>query len=433
MKTRVYQICEFESFFSEGSGREMPGYHALPPAVFSQLEHFLLERSSSGSEEAFWMTLSIRRGFGKVITIQNYVGVILMEDGTLIEILPKIHSAMDCDPDGARTKKLLIEMLKTLREAPFKNFQISSVGSAQMNLFEIFVRMFLDEVFPLVKRGLPCGYEVAEENSAFFRGKLMVSQHIRLNFAHQERSYIQHDRFTANRPENRILKATLLYLYRYSRSLKNRADIKVLLQSFLNVSPSTDFISDFALCSSDRAAREYQNSLLWSRVFLEGKSFTSYSGSHLALALLFPMEKLFESYIAVLLQKQLAGKPYSLSIQDTTHHLFDSPQKAFQLRPDLVIRRKTDNTVFVADTKWKLLDVRKPHYGVSQSDLYQMAVYQYKYHAQNVTLLYPRSSSVDLSKPVSFMSKDGLTVHLRWIDLLDAKQSIAAFAETFAH
>lgn len=229
MKTRVYQICEFESFFSEGSGREMPGYHALPPAVFSQLEHFLLERSSSGSEEAFWMTLSIRRGFGKVITVQNYVGVILMEDGTLIEILPKIHSAMDCDPDGAQTKKLLIEMLKTLREAPFKNFQISSVGSAQMNLFEIFVRMFLDEVFPLVKRGLPCGYEVAEENSAFFRGKLMVSQHIRLNFAHQERSYVQHDRFTANRPENRILKATLLYLYRYSRSLKNRTDIKVLL------------------------------------------------------------------------------------------------------------------------------------------------------------------------------------------------------------
>ena len=175
MKTRVYQICEFESFFSEGSGREMPGYHPLPPAVFSQLEHFLLERSSSGSEEAFWMTLSIRRGFGKVITVQNYVGVILMEDGALIEILPKIHSALDCDPDGARTKKLLIEMLKTLREAPFKNFQISSVGSAQMNLFEIFVRMFLDEVFPLVKRGLPCGYEVAEENSAFFRGKLMVS------------------------------------------------------------------------------------------------------------------------------------------------------------------------------------------------------------------------------------------------------------------
>src|SRR5699024_3561055 len=142
---------------------------------------------------------------------------------------------------------------------------------------------------------------------------------------------------------------------------------------------------------------------------------------------------LFESYIAVLLQKQLAGKPYSLSIQDTTHHLFDSPQKAFQLRPDLVIRRKTDNTVLVADTKWKLLDVRKPQYGVSQSSLYQLAVYQYQYHAQDVTLLYPRSDYVDSSRPGSFASKDVLTVHLRWIDLLDVKQSIAAFAETFAH
>ena len=89
-----------------------------------------------------------------------------------------------------------------------------------------------------------------------------------------------------------------------------------------------------------------------------------------------------------------------------------------------MIRRKTDNTVFVADTKWKLLDVRKPHYGVSQSDLYQMAIYQYKYHAQNVTLLYPRSSSIDLSKPVSFTSKDGLTVHLRWIDWMRSRTSL---------
>ena len=379
MKTRVYQICEFESFFPEGSGREIPGYHALPPAVFSQLENFLLERSSSGSDAPFWMTLSIRKGFGKIITVQNYAGVILMTDGTLIEILPKIHSALGYGPDAARTKKLLLEMLKTLREAPFKNFQFSSVGAAHMDLFEIFVRMFLDEVFPLVKRGLPCGYELAEENAAFFRGKLMVSQHVRFNFAHQERSYIQHDQFSANRPENRILKAALLYLYRCSRSLKNRADIKVLLQAFLNVPPSADFASDFARRRPDRAAREYQNALLWSRIFLEGKSFTSYSGPHLALALLFPMEKLFESYVAALLRQQLLGKPYSLSTQE---HLFDSPQKTFQLRPDLVIRRKTDGAVFIADTKWKLLDAKKPHYGVSQPDLYQMAVYQYKYQAK---------------------------------------------------
>lgn len=158
------------------------------------------------------MTLSIRRGFGKIITVHNYVDVILMEDGTLIEILPKIYSAISSGRGAVRTKRLLIEMLKTLREAPFKYFQMSSVGTAQTNLLEIFVQMFLDELFSLVKRGLLCGYEATEENAAFFRGKLMVSQNIRFNLAHQERSYVQYDQFTSNRPENRILKSTLLYL-----------------------------------------------------------------------------------------------------------------------------------------------------------------------------------------------------------------------------
>ena len=32
-------------------------------------------------------------------------------------------------------------------------------------------------------------------------------------------------------------------------------------------------------------------------VFLQGKSFTAFSGSEVAIALLFPMEKLFESYV----------------------------------------------------------------------------------------------------------------------------------------
>lgn len=114
----------------------------------------------------------------------------------------------------------------------------------------------------------------------------------------------------------------------------------------------------------------------------------------------FPMEKVFESYVAVaaLLQKRLNGKPYFLSVQDTTRYLFDGPKKTFQPRPDPVILRKADGAFFIADTKWKLLDAQKPHYGISQSDLYQMAVYQYKYHAQNVTLLYPRSDAFDASK-----------------------------------
>ena len=424
MKKSVYQIREFESFFSDECGREAPGYHALPRKTFDQLEAFLLSHSDSDADFTFGMKLSFRRGFGKIITVQNYVGIIMMDDGTVIEILPKIYSATDADPGAVRTKRLLLDMLSTLRNAPYKNFQAAHVDAAQTNLFEIFVRMFLDEIFPLVKRGLRCSYQSVAENVAFFRGKLLVPQQIQANFAHQERSYIQHDTFTPNRSENRIHKAALLCLYRCSRSPKNRADIKTLLQAFSDVDASVNYVQDLAQCHSDRMTRDYDMALQWSRVFLEGKSFTSYSGSHLALVLLFPMEKLFESYIAFLLRRRLAGTSCLLSTQDTSYFLFDSPKPAFQLRPDLVIRRKTDGAVFVADTKWKLLDAQKANFGISQADIYQMVIYQHKYQARNVTLLYPKYDFAPVSKPIAFSSADGLFVQVCFIDVLNAKQGV---------
>lgn len=38
-----------------------------------------------------------------------------------------------------------------------------------MNIFEIFIRMFVNEVFFIVKRGLKCSYEAIAENTTFLR------------------------------------------------------------------------------------------------------------------------------------------------------------------------------------------------------------------------------------------------------------------------
>ena len=57
-----------------------------------------------------------------------------MKDGTTIEILPKIYSEVDSDESGVRTKKLLIDMLKTLRDTPYKTLQTSNVNIEKMNI-----------------------------------------------------------------------------------------------------------------------------------------------------------------------------------------------------------------------------------------------------------------------------------------------------------
>lgn len=421
----VYQITEYGSFIT---GKKLEGYVTLPPHTFEQLEHFVLTNHSKDADALELMSLSARRGVGKIITAKNYVGIITMNDGTTIEILPKIHSAVADDASGTKAKRLLIEMLKTLRDTPYKNLQMASMNIEKMNVFEIFIRMFIDEVFSIVKRGLKRNYEAIEENTGFFKGKLKFSQHIKLNHSHKERSFVEYDVFSVNRPENRLLKSTLLYLYKHSKSSRNRTDIKSLLNSFAEVAPSVDYKNDFAKYVPDRNMKDYSTALMWSRVFLMGKSFTSFAGSEVALALLFPMELLFESYVAALLKKQLVPLGYSVSAQDKTYHLFDEP-KRFAMRPDIVIRRKADGAIFVMDTKWKLLADSKANYGIAQADMYQMYAYQKKYDAVNVTLLYPLTDQVASEEKIEYQSADGVIVQIGLIDMFDAQTYIRKLSD----
>lgn len=423
----VYQIREYGSFIA---GKVIDGYTTLPPHTFQQLREFILTNRNKDTDALELMGLSARKGIGEVITAKNYVGIITLHDGTTIEILPKIHSAIEDDANGSRTKRLLIDMLKTLRDSPYKNLQASSVNIEKMNIFEVFIRMFVDEVFFIVKRGLKCSYETIEENATFFKGKMKFSQQIKFNPSHKERSYVEYDAYTVNRPENRLLKATLIYLYKHSASSRNKNDIKTLLNIFSEVDASTDVKSDFEKYLPDRNMKDYTTALLWSRVFLMGKSFTSFSGSEVALALLFPMENLFESYVAALLKKHLTPLGYSVSAQDKSYHLFDDP-KRFAMRPDIVIRRKSDGAIFIMDTKWKILSDSKANYGISQADMYQMYAYQKKYGAEYITLLYPKTEKVLGNENIEFQSKDGVIVRVAFVDMFDVTGSICALTNNF--
>jgi 5-methylcytosine-specific restriction enzyme subunit McrC len=430
---KTIQIREYGTFVvGEKNGNNVNGNITLTKRTFEQLETFILSNSSKETDALELMGLSARRGVGKIITARNYVGIITMNDGTTIEILPKVYSAIEDDERGSRTKKLLLDMLKTLRDTPFKSLQTSNVNVEKMNVFEIFIRMFVDEVFFIVKRGLKCNYETIEENATFFRGKMKFSQQIRYNYVHKERSYVVYDAFTVNRPENRLLKAALQYLYRHSTSSKNRNDLKLLLNAFGEVEASPDYKGDFAKYTPDRHTRDYATALLWAKVFLMGKSFTSFAGSEVALALLFPMESLFESYIATLLRRSLDASVFTVSAQDRSYHLFEEPKAVFQMKPDIVITTNDGKNIFIMDTKWKVLSDEKSNYGISQADMYQMFAYQKKYGGKNVTLLYPKTDQVQKENIEFRESHDGgVTVRVRFVGLFEVQNSLNNLQDEF--
>lgn len=430
IKNKVIKIKEYSAFRIGDHNNEYDGnYTTLTEKTFNALEQFILNCKNDKNEAIEVMNISARRGIGKIITAKNYVGVITMKDGTTIEILPKIYSEGHKDKQeqsDEQSKKILIQMLRTLYNMPSITLQSTNLDIEKMPLFEIFIRMFIDEVLKITRSGLKSSYETLEENAAFFKGKLKFAEHIRRNFIHRERNYISYDAFTVNRPENKVLKTTLQFLYLHTRSSKNKTDIKNLLAVFEDVDVSVDYKTDLAKIVPDRNTKGYSTALEWAKVFLSGKSFTSFSGSETALALLFPMDKLFECYIASLVKKEMAASNYKVSTQHTGYYLFDEPKKTFKIRPDIVISNSKDNTdTFVFDTKWKILDKGKNNYNISQGDMYQMYVYQKKYRAKSVTLLYPLSHLVDARDQITYKTEEkNVIVNVKFIDLLKAKDEV---------
>ena len=414
--TEPYTITEYGGFIR--AGVPLAGYTPLPGHTFDALEAFILANHSESDTEAVeLLSLSVRRGIGKIITARNYVGLITMKDGTVVEILPKIHGSNVAD-----TKSIFLEMLRSLKDISFKEFNSSNLKTDRLNLFEIFIFMFTNEAAALVKQGLKSAYNSVEANERFFKGKLNVSQNIKHNYVRRDRFFTRYDEWSINRPENRLLKATLIFLQKQSGDDCNRLHLSRLMSFFEGVDASTDYEADFSQCTASRGMSHYEKALSWCRVFLRGNSFTAFVGSEVAVALLFPMEKIFESFVAAKFRRYLP-KNVELRTQDTRYSLFDRPTKAFRLRPDIVLIDGDKSTVM--DTKWKLLSENVHNYGISQSDMYQMYAYSKKYHAEKIVLLYPQPDNF-CNTVISFQSDDEVSVDVAFIDLLQPDASVQA-------
>lgn len=403
------------------------GYQCIAESAFDRLERFVLENRGIGNvtDALELMTVSSRKGIGKVISAKNYVGVIAMTDGTQIEILPKVYTR-DEESSVTQTKNIFLHMLRLVRDIPNKQFSQTSLNAEKNHILDIFIRMFIEETAVLVKRGLKSDYKECQGNEFFYKGKLHFAQHIKHNAAHKERFYIEYDEFSIDRPENRLIKTTIELLMRVSGSTDNQKDLYSLLAAFDNVERSVQPERDWERVSTDRTMKEYQTILDWCRLFLFGQSFTPFRGDSRAYALLFPMEKVFERYVAVLLKKVLTHPRIRVKTQDRTYLLFQNPAK-FQLKPDIVVQGPSG--VVVLDTKWKLLSP-SPDYGISQADMYQAYAYGKKYGADKIYLIYPWTPNLSgIEKPITFDSGDGVEVRIAFLDLSLGKACVDVLSE----
>lgn len=429
---KLVEVREYESLTGSEECKDNNQYKYLPEPAFSQLVNFVEEfvGNDEHSDAMDFMRVyrSKNRRAGTLVSVNKYVGLIELKSGYQIQILPKIDMA-------SNTKKIFMDMLKSLKDFPGKVSTSASLSVKRMNIYEIFISMYLDDVKVLVKHGIKSSYVVQEDNLKFYKGKLLINQHIKNNLAHKERFYIAYDEFLPDRPENRIIKSTLLKLQRITASSKNSKDIKQLLINFEIVNESTNFTRDLSRVQVERNTKDYELLLQWSKVFLFNKSFSTFSGNTQARALLFPMDKLFESYVAQQVKKIFRPLGWKVLTQDKRYYLFtdESEEKnrnIFRLKPDIVLRK--ENLIVIMDTKWKrLVPNRKKNYGITSEDMYQMYAYSKRYSNEKMTphvwLIYPKTE--EMEKPLLFESGDGVVVHAFFIDLENILFSLTELKE----
>lgn len=347
------------------------------------------------------------------LRLDQYVGVIETKCGTRIEILPK-HVDINLNESNEtaieKERELLKKMLKVSLHLPYRDAGEASLSHFKQPIHEWIIVQFLCNFEKLIQRGLRFDYHRVQEEQKYLRGQLQHVKHMRQSPPRKHIFPIEHDIYEVDRPENRLIKTALDVVCKKTRSAKNWKLAHELRLMTGEIPKSQNIVQDFKQWQTGRLLALYADIKPWTELILSEYMPVSTQGGWRGMSLLFPMEKLFEHYVAYHLCLEL--NDWEVRTQVSSQHicLYEN-RPIFRLRPDIQIQHKKTRKKIILDTKWKLLDQNDQtrRFGLKDSDVQQMFAYSYYYldHASEVILVYPmqeRKFSEELS--FSFNLKD---------------------------
>lgn len=353
----------------------------IPSTAF---DHLCRLNESVGRRGAALVQVEGRRW----LKLDNFVGVVEMPCGTCLEILPKHVEGGDC---VKQSRALLRKLIAAAIDLPTREVGAADLAKFDVPLSEWVMSRFTQALDHLVKRGVRFDYRRIEEEQGFMRGQLDVVAQMRQPPGRQHFFQIRHDVFVPDRAENRLLKSAVKRVLTATRQASTWRLANELRLRLSDVPVSRDIQADFREWRTDRNMAHYQAVKPWCSLVLGDDMPMAVTGDTRGMSLLFPMERLFESYVAAWLRKHLAPAA-ALKTQARTFSLCThNGSNMFQLQPDLLVRH--ERGTWVMDTKWKRIDGsgRADKYDLSQSDFYQMFAYGHTYlkGAGELVLIYP--------------------------------------------
>ena len=370
----------------------------------------------------------------------QFVGVI--QAGTyLIQILPKI----DCDPDGDANAPIgttmhdvavnsaarnFMHMLMCTRQLKLHNQTLAALHSCHGPWLEILTHLFAIELMTQLQLGFNQDYIRREDSLPYIRGRWNIAR----QFSHQPNLAqgldLSYDDYLPDTLLNRIFRFTVNRLQQISRDKQNRqmlTDLDSWLQpiQLLVQLGTTDLDRVVFTRLNERFYPAYQ----LARLLLEGHTVQLLAGGQRAFVFVFDMDRLFEQFVANLMQTQSKrilpeawqGLLVDIKSKRTTKYLIQSPNPAekpmFHLEPDILLGLP-DIPYLIIDTKNKALPSIRPYRDIAEADAYQMIAYATQFHCPNILLLYPRIQNAIETRPqVLIVDRSSIRIFVATIDL----------------
>lgn len=360
-------------------------YYHFSVTRISKIDYLYLRSLALDDSNKQVITISFCRE-GEILQLGRYVGIMPLPSGCILEILPKCFRESDSDEQA---RYVLCNMLSLANLIPMKSFNDLTQDKMKLPIHHSIIRIFLSVLTKLILKGLSSSYNIQDEERPVMRGKLLVQKQIRKPIPLPTYFWTKASEYSENRPENRIIRRCLDIVFPLARAY-DHSIFSQIYSCFENIPSSIDVDADFRSWSHDRLVSHYTDIEPWCRLIISGTGIPI-SGKNVLPALLYQMDRLFESYVGACIRKNLP-EGFELISQSTKWSLLTkNTSRINTLRPDFVIRKKGKDYC-VLDAKWKIQEQDEV---ADSGDLLQLYAYG-RYYLQGsgkMALLYPKTDN----------------------------------------
>jgi 5-methylcytosine-specific restriction enzyme subunit McrC len=230
--------------------------------------------------------ISIRRtlrGPSYVLNPNQFVGVVPLPSGKLLESQPKIP-----------VRNLFYMLAIAFQLPPFR--QEVAMLERLDQILEFVANFFAELVEERIGNGLYRWYVEREDDLFSIRGRINIIEDLRRNHIIRQRTHCRYDEFTWDIPENQIVRQVSQILSGWQFLPQTRFRLGQIDRRLDEVTRTHFSARDVAKIHYHRLNEDYRPIHQLCRLFLEGASLSEEAGVFSFRAFLIDMNKLFEKF-----------------------------------------------------------------------------------------------------------------------------------------